>query len=504
MKRFVVVFFILCAAALAVLSLLKLQEADTGTAFTMPRLVPSSTRNVNTANPAGATDYGADDSLISLIALRSDEKLIQTMSADFNGDGYDDQINAIRRNGQPNIILLVGIYDARQNIYDRSDEIDTGIAQEDSFSYTCTDVTGDHRNALVYSGLASNGDSIMQIILARGGAQSYLQLTTIGDFRTNGTVSLQQIDRYDSYESLQAAGMSFPVWVYSVDTGVNNTLDQLQTMYEWNPASGRYVQARQTRIAGQRLASSELVRIQNGTVGSFAAYVDGTWYQVANDTPDIRYIFFDYEAKEIIFLYEDMQEVYSWSSSAIRRNGAYLSTVNTGIANLARQFDVSITGSDEITVRVQDDVRMKINEDSLWNGVYKKFTPTLGFTGNPRKSNADEVIAVLTSEPQWNLSDGTQVQFTDSGYAVQSNSGADNGRFFILYIGDNPVIQFRSAVEQPFFESAYAISKNTGTDGKNSYLMEPVSVLSSGYEKKEKPSVRLESVFIDENAATDN
>jgi hypothetical protein len=399
----------------------------------MPRLVPSSARNTNQANPATPTDSESDIALISLIALRDDEKLIQTLSADFNGDGYDDQINAVKRNGQPNIILLAGIYDARQNAYGRTQEIDTGIEQEESFSYTCTDVTGDHRNALVYSGVAPGGDSVMQIILGRGGAQS-LQLTTIGDFRTNGTVSLQQIDRYDTYESLQAAGVSFPVWVYSVVTGANNTLDQLQTMYEWNAASGRYAQTQQTRIVGQRLASAELARVQTGTIASFASYVDGTWYQVSANTPEMRYIFFDYEAHEIIFLYEDMQEVYTWSSSAIRRNGAYITSVNTGITNLARQFDVSITGTDEITVRVQDDVRMKINEDSLWNGVYKKLVPTTGLAGNQQKTNAGEVIAALTMEPVWRLSDGTQVQFAGSGYEVQSNSGADSGRFFIIYI----------------------------------------------------------------------
>jgi hypothetical protein len=503
MKRFVIVFFVLSAVSLAAFALLKLQESDTGVKFAMPRLVPSASGNDASAGTGSMADIEPDIELISLIALQDDETLIQTVSADFNGDGYDDQINAVKRNGRPNIILIVGIYDSRQNTYGRTEEIDTGIAEADSFSYTCTDVTGDHRNALVYSGLASNGDSIMQIILGRGSA-SALQLTTIGNFRTNGTVTLQQVDRYDTYETLQAAGMSFPVWVYSVDTGVNNTIDQLQTMYEWNPASERYVQSRQTRTVGQALASSELARVQTGTIASFASYVQGTWYQASSDTPDMRYIFFDYDEREILFLYEDMQEVYTWSSSAIRRNGAYLSTVNTGITNLTRQFDVSITGSNEITVRVQDDVHMRINEDSLWNGVYRKLVPAAGIDGNRMQSNVADVIAALIKEPVWRLSDGTQVQFTGSGYEVRSNTVTDSGRFFILYVDKNPVIQFRSGTGQPYFDTAYVMTKNTGTDNKITYLLESVSVLSSGYEKNEKPSIRLESVFTDENAATDN
>jgi hypothetical protein len=500
MKRFVIVIFVFCAASLAILWFFGLRTTDQGTAFILPRLVSP----VENAATEGGQNVETDISLISLITLRTDERLIQTLSADFNGDGYDDQINAIKRNARPNIILLVGIYDARQNTYERTDEIDTGIAQEDSFSYTCTDVTGDHRNALVYSGLASNGDSIMQIIHARGGAGSYLQLTTIGDFRTNGTLTLQQVDRYDTYESLQVAGMSFPVWIYSIDTGVNNTLDQLQTMYEWNAAVGRYVETRQTRIVGQRLTGATLTRIQTGTIESLAAYLEGPWYKTTGNTPALRYIYFDYGAREIIFMYEDMQEIYEWSSTALRRNGAYFSTVNTDISNLARQFDVSLIDADEITVRVQDDVRMRINEDSLWDGVYKKIAATSGLEVTAQKPNGGEVAAALMAEPRWALSDGTQVEFTGSWYEVNSSLATDNGRFSVLYIGENPVIQFRSASVTPFFDSAYVVSKNTDADGKKAFLLEPVSLLPSGYAKSGKPSIKLESEVINENAAIAN
>jgi hypothetical protein len=290
MKRFVIVIFGFCAISLAILWFFRLRTTEQGAAFILPRLVSP----IANATANGGQNTEADISLISLIALRSDETLLQTLSADFNGDGYDDQINAIKRNARPNIILLIGIYDVRQNIYERTDEIDTGIVEENSFSYTCTDVTGDHRNALVYSGLASNGDSLMQIIHARGGAGSYLQLTTIGDFRTNGTLTLQQVDRYDTYESLQVTGMSFPVWIYSVDTGVNNTLDQLQTMYEWNAVAGRYVETRQTRVVGQRLTGATLTQIQTGTIESLASYLEGPWYKTTGNTPALRYIYFDY------------------------------------------------------------------------------------------------------------------------------------------------------------------------------------------------------------------
>jgi hypothetical protein len=147
---------------------------------------------------------------------------------------------------------------------------------------------------------------------------------------------------------------------------------------------------------------------------------------------------------------------------------------------------------------------MRISEDSLWNGVYKKLSTPAGLEANQQKMNTDEVAASLISEPHWNLSDGTQVQFTDSGYTVRSSTGTDTGRFSIIFVGANPIIQFRSAAKQAFFDKAYVVSTSAGTDGKKAYLMEPVSLVPSGFIKNEKLSFKLESGVENENTTVNN
>jgi hypothetical protein len=485
--------FILCTLALAVLYALKVRETNSSDAFIRPRIVSASVETTYAPIVGEADEAEADAALISFIPLRSNERLIQTLSIDFNGDGYDDQINAVKRDPQAPVMLLAGIYDPRQNSYVRAAEIDTEISQDSSFSYTSMDVTGDHRNALVYQGMSANGDTVMQIFLGMGQAANF-RLASIGNFRTNGNIFIQQVDRYDAYETSQASGISFPVWVYSVDTGQANSLDQLQTLYEWNPLAQRYVQSRQTRIAGQRLAGTELARLQDGTIETLAAYLNGLWYQSVNDTVVGRYIYFDYSSKEIIFIYEDMQEVYSWNRSVLRRAGVYLSTVNTSISNLARQFDVSLTASDEITVRVQDDVRMNIGENSLWDGVYKKMTQSAGMQP-ARENSAAVMLTALTDQSQWNLSDGAaKMQFSGGTYTLTSDSIDEHGRHTVALVNGKSVIQFRPETPSAILETAYVVSKNTGPEGSDFYLMEPVALAPSGYIKTGKASIRLEPV----------
>ena len=103
-----------------------------------------------------------DSGLVSLVQLRPDETLVSIVSMDFDGDGFDDQINAVKTLSSPNIFLLVGLYNQKKSAYERKGLLETGISQSQTFSYTGMDLTGEHRTALVFQGFADNGDSILQ------------------------------------------------------------------------------------------------------------------------------------------------------------------------------------------------------------------------------------------------------------------------------------------------------------------------------------------------------
>ena len=64
----------------------------------------------------------------------------------------------------------------------------------------------------------------------------------------------------------------------------------------------RYVQTRQIFVAGKNIAAEALAKIQDGTVETFANYLNGLWYKTDNEDNEIRYIFLDYKNSEVIFL----------------------------------------------------------------------------------------------------------------------------------------------------------------------------------------------------------
>ena len=135
-----------------------------------------------------------DSALVSLIPLHSNETLLSIVSMDFDGDGYDDQVNAVRTMDSPYISLIVGLYNQKTSSYERKAELATEIIQAQTFSYTGIDLSGDHRNALVYQGFAENGDSILKAYHISNWNDRF-SIRKIADLRGDGTVFIQQMDQ---------------------------------------------------------------------------------------------------------------------------------------------------------------------------------------------------------------------------------------------------------------------------------------------------------------------
>ncbi len=451
----------------------------------------------------------------SFIQLSTGETLVGTMEMDIDGDGYDDQINMVKTTASPYIVLIVGLYNPQNGNYERTNYLATQITQMKTFACTSIDVIGNHKNALVYQGVTDSGRVVLKIFLGNRSKSGEFLLNPIGDFEADGTIFIQQTPRSESYELAQTKGASFPVWVYTSEqkTGTDSSrLDQIQTMYEWNEDEGTYVATRTLRVAGNTLAQKELARIQDGTVETFGNFLDGLWYKTENPGKSIRYISFDYPNSEIIFEYEDSEEVYSWLNSTLRSNGIYFSAVNKSIENLQRRFDISLVSTDEIRIKLQDDVRMLINESTLWDGNYKKFTshPTV----EAIKTKETEFLENLVKQETWEAGDGTIITFTKNSYVANGKSSYDSGRITTNEVTGSTLLQFRSVHEVPYFKNYYLPTASESETivlysvvlSPEGFYQEPTSplVLKKYVPPKEDDSPAEEIQSFTESVATQN
>lgn len=429
----------------------------------------SSSQNENTAERKLSTSES--EKYETFVPLQTGETLISTLTMDFNSDGYDDEIIVVRVNTSPNLYLVPGIYDAETGNYHRCKAIPTTFTKTRTFSYTGMDLIGDHSNALIYQGLDDNGNYVMQIFVCHERRGVY-DIQKIGDFVTDGTVFIQQVERSESYELSLSKGESFSIWVYESEksedgkksvsaTGAN----QIQKEYKWSAVKQQYELARSIKVTAGSLAAAELSKIQDGTVETFSAFLNGLWYKTSNNDQNIRYLFFDPNNHEIIQFYSDIQEIYEWQDSKIRHNGILLTTVNSEIMNLHRRFDISLNAVDEIKLTLRDDVNLIIKENTMWDGTYKKLSIQSSFDGEEKEnSTLKKVVSELKRDPAWISADTLlTLDFEDLTYSVKTENFIETGIYSCSSIGSYNIVQFRSDAKNSLLSESYAIEFGTKT-----------------------------------------
>lgn len=443
----------------------------------------SSARGARIVTPKSATASSSENETTpssfetekyeTFVPLYSGETLISTLTIDINNDGYDDEVIIVRKANSQNLWVVAALIDADSGFYERLDPIETQFTRTRTFSYMGLDVTGEHKNALVYQGLADDGNYVMKIYLCVE-EHGLNVLRNIGDFSCDGTVFIQQTERSESYALALSKGESFSVWVYKSDSsgepvaaGKEKTAvgqNQIQQEYKWNPGTQKYELAREINVTAGRLAAAELSRIQDGTVETFAAFLEGLWYKTSNSDGNIRYLFFDYNGNEIIQLYKDSQEVYEWEDSKLRHNGIYLTAVNADIMNLHRRFDIALVNTDEIRITLRDDINLVINENTLWDGNYKKMSLQGSFGDAVDSNEENEFQREIKKDASWTTADSTMtIKFGDFTYTMDNGVLIDTGVYSIEKIGTYDIIQFRSDLENSLLGEVYSMSFGSKT-----------------------------------------
>ena len=460
---FVLVAFLLAGAFFASRHFLDQNEKTLTRAKIVTPLTSESVESINEQKSARLENEKYE----TFVPLHSGETLISTLTMDINNDGYDDEVVLIRKINSQNLWLVAALINPETGVYTRLNPISTEFTNTRTFSYSGMDITGDHRNSLIYQGVYEEGNYVMEIFLYEETEEGG-QLVNIGEFTCDGTVFIQQTERSESYELSLSKGESYSVWVYKSEKSDNDSKssasqNQIQEEYKWNPLTQKYELAQTIVVTAGRLAAKELSRIQDGTVETFASFLNGLWYKTSNTDGKIRYLYFNYETKEIIQLLDDTQEVYTWEDSKLRHNGIYLSCVNADIMNLHRRFDIALLNTDEIRVTLRDDINLVIKEAPLWDGQYKKMSSQSSF-GSEKTSKLETFKKELKKKNGWLSSDlMSNIVFDDYSYTLQLDDLTETGVYATEEIGNYCVIQFRSDSNTSVLGQCYSMEFGSKT-----------------------------------------
>lgn len=376
----------------------------------------------------------------NIVVVENDGIHLNTYTDDLNSDSFDDQIVVTKGGEFGEAVFTVKIYNPDTGNFDSCDPINTGINQTESFSILVLDLLGNHSKSIVALGHNLDGDMILSAFLVDE-VFGKIRLHPIANIEASENITILQSERSQNYQMGQTKDKSFPIFAFYV---TEDSSLQLQVEYNWSSFLRKYIKTSERKISVPKVDDDVVKKLQSGTIPDLEAFLDGLWYKIDEKGGGQYFVFFNSQKREIIFLYEDAQEIYRWRQSTRRREGLYFSVTNTAIANLTRRVDVSMSSGEQIVLRITDDVRMPISESTTWNGTYRRHTD-----GSVRKTVSHRLPTELFASTEmdkkmWKTVDGMVLMILDNKFELSGSVPPESGAVAFEKTDDDLFFQFRS------------------------------------------------------------
>lgn len=437
-------------------------------------IIPKTTEDAGNQEIIRSIPITEEQNLSTLVQLDTGETLLSVASSDIDNDSYEDQIIAVKKYNNPFIFIVVGLYNSLKMEYDRVIEYQTPISQTRTFSLSVLDLTASGQNAILYTGFTDKNNSFLQAfhLQKTNGLSLFVELVSL---ESDGSIFLQQENEGASELSYGEPKTPFSILVHSTELiEENDSFNQVQTYYHWDEGTKHFEEFYTEKTPGNRLEAKELEKIQDGTVESFTSYLNGLWLFSDTSENDELFIFFDWKNQEIIFSSGEIQEIFSWEHSTLRRNGIYITTVNSLIPNLNRKLDITLVSLDEIRIRISSDLGMVINTDTSWDGNYKK-TQVQTASITKQELITQNALHSLESEGEWIFMTTSVLQVSKGNYAFISGANKEEGVYSEKTIQNETFLQFRPFSKNAFFDGFY-----TATENEQGIALQPIKLSVDG------------------------
>lgn len=380
----------------------------------------SNTSKADNVGESVAERMAYEDLNMSKIALASDEQVVAIITQNLDTDPQDEQIIAYRKNSDTSQQIMVSYvdFDETAGIYKKVWEQATLATKPRTVRLLIKDLLGNRSNCIVLEGLNDSGEQTLTAFLI---PSSGYDIKKIAELKVDGSIVIAETDRSQAYELGIASGVAYTISTFGRDTESSNLLDQIEVKYAYNPDSGSYERIGTARIPGSQIEQRQIRELLDGTAGKFEQFLNGLWYFTGSAGDTKQYIYFNPEKREIIFYEDKTQEVYRWQNSSPTRYGIYISSQNLSVTTLRRLIDISLESRDSISVRIFEDVQLKIGITGHWDGVYQKVAQTNTVNKETRTVNSWVAAQYEGSSGSLSFDSSGTFEKTSQGKSVKGN-----------------------------------------------------------------------------------
>jgi hypothetical protein len=475
-----VLLIIILATGLWKLILYPNKEEEISTKIVMPREAASFQGAV------AALQTGRDENLSTKIPMDNGEVVIAVLNQESEEGLIEEQFVVYRYvndAARPLYITCIG-YDEKSRKYKRQWDAPTAATRSETISLFTQDLIGDRNNCIIATGMNNQYEHTMTILRRSYSAAREQPYRKIAELHIDGSIIIQETPRSVAYQQGITSGQSFKIAAYGHDSSSTNIMDQLETIYSYNPAANQYEISNVSRIPGIQIEQRRVREILSGTPGVFENFTHDLWYYVSpQGTIDSRqYIFFDPSSREIIFFGDEAQQVFQWQNSMPTRYGLYVRSQNISITTLLRFIDIELESLDSIKLRVFEDVRMKIIVSTSWDGTYRRAGAVK--TEKPKSSIKPSLNALYDSSLG-------RLRFHDTGaYTITAGNTAKNGRYVFYKVDENDLLELRPEDTENEVTEGRMVYKVEAI-GNSALILSRVRLGTTGIQSTMEPPIML-------------
>lgn len=456
--------------------------------------------------PAAVDAHFDTNALRPRIVVNPGDSVLQVVNANLDQTPYGKQVIAVKRTGEVDSPIRVIVADAdpaRGTYYYQSWESPTNATDTRVFSLSVKDLVGDHVMEIVASGMNSAGkltiDVFRPITAAPGKELTYKPICQL----VADEISIEEVERAESYSTDPKPGPSFPVVAYLRDPDSQNVMDLVRIRYTWNPAEGRYVPGSPEKIPGEKVQQTQLETLYNSSGEDvFEQFISGSWVQLQpaknGKGPDtiVSIINFDPRGRKIALSSGNTQEVYLWREShrtiynslqAFGENETVLEI------HLATKFSITVDSVNSLIVTIGG----RDSEESR-TVRYTKVTDDIQakLIGRP---DAQVALAPLTLSGTFVGTEGLSLDFEGSRLTWTVKAQRHAGSFVLFSLGPRTILSIRvyGARGTPDQISSWLVDFHERKDSLHvvrTLGLSPVLLTVKGYEEAKGDTLLLEQI----------
>jgi hypothetical protein len=335
----------------------------------------------------------------------------------------------------------------------------TGATMPATVSLYTMDLLGDRSVCIIITGMNAKGEHTMTVYRKNPLEDRSRVFEKIADIRMDGSVAVQDTERPLAYRQGISNGQPFSIIAYGHDGASQNMLDRLEIVYSFNRSKGIYEPGNITRVPGSQIEQRRVREILTGEPKVFENFINDLWYHISpQGTVDKnQYLYFDPAKREVIFFGDGTQQIFTWQYSHSTRYGLYVSSQSISVTTLRRFLNIELESLDNIRIRVSEDVRLKIDVNTSWDGLYRRAGSAIrgSSSGNTVHSFTEAVYDTLSG----------RITFLPNGeYEFSAGGKTTKGRYIFFRAGGSDLLELRPEQNSP---APFGRQDSRGENGGN-------------------------------------